>query len=104
MTRRAQFRFNLSAVTRFPIGPVENGNMERAEARHDLIARLRSRRFGTVRKLAERLQKRVPVNPRLPRPEILRRPREDVREIELSDCAEANTPSSLDHVTSFARV
>src|SRR5580700_7181254 len=83
--------------------PAVPGNVERAQPRHDLVARLRSGYIGTVRKLADRPNQRVAINPRLPRAEILGCPLEDVSEVELRDRAEAYAPRLLDHGPSFAR-
>ena len=77
--------------------PAVPGNVERAEARHDSVARLRSGYIGAGRKLADRPNERVSINSRLPRAEILGCPCEDVCEIELCDSAEANAPVLLDH-------
>ena len=76
-------------------------NVERAEARHDLVSDLGPGNVGTVGKLADRLNKRVPIESGLPRAEILSRPFEDICEIELCRSAEANAPFPLDHEALF---
>ncbi len=72
-------------------------NMKRAEAPHDLVSGLGPSNVGTVAKLADRLNERIPVESGLARAEILSGPFEDVREIELCRSAEANAPFPLDH-------
>jgi len=76
-------------------------NVERAEARHDLVSDLGPGNVGTVGKLADRLNKRIPIESGLPRAEILSRPFEDICEIELCRSAEANAPFPLDHEALF---
>jgi hypothetical protein len=77
--------------------PTMPGNMECAEARHDLVARFRSRDVGTVGKLADRPNECVPIDPGLPRAEILSCPLQNVCEIEFGDSAKANAPPSFAH-------
>src|ERR1700674_4017260 len=79
------------------------GSVERADARHDVVACLRSGDVRTVREFADRLKERVPIDPGLPRAEILCRPFEDVCEIEFCGSAKANAPSPLGHEGSFTR-
>src|ERR1700674_5319423 len=77
------------------------GSVDGADARHDVVACPRSSDVRTVREFADRLKERVPINPGLPRAEILCRPLENVCEIELCGGAKANAPSPLGHKVSF---
>jgi hypothetical protein len=86
-------------VTSAPTVPC---NMERAEARHDLVARSRSGDIEAVRELTDCLHQRIPINRGLSRPEILGCPLEDVCEVDFSDSAEANAPLPRYHEMSFA--
>jgi hypothetical protein len=85
-----------------PASPVP-GDMERAEARHDLVARLRAGQIGTARQLADCADERVPINPGLPLAEAFGCLLQDVCEIELCDSAETNAPPRAIMESSFTR-
>ena len=72
-------------------------NVERPKTRHDLVPGLGARNIGAVSKLANRLNERVPIHPRLARAKILRGPFEDVRKVKFRGSAETNAPSPLGH-------
>ncbi len=72
-------------------------DVERAEARHDLVSGLGARDVGTFDKFADRLNERVSINSRLSVAEILGGPFQDIRKIELCGSAETNTPFLLSH-------
>ena len=72
-------------------------NVERAKTRHDLVSGLGACNIGTVSKIANRLNERVPIDPRLSRAKILGGPFEDVRKVEFCGSAETNAPSPLSH-------
>ena len=57
-------------------------NVERAKTWHDLVSSLRAHDIGTVGTFANRLDKRVPIDARLPRAKILSGPFEDICEVE----------------------
>jgi hypothetical protein len=57
-------------------------NVERTKTWHDLVSSLRAHDIGTVGKFANRLDKRVPIDARLPRAKILSGPFEDICEVE----------------------
>jgi hypothetical protein len=82
--------------------PTAARNVERAQAGHDFVPRLRTGNVGVARKLADRAYQRISIHPRLPRAEILARPLDYVSKVELSDGAEANIPPLLGHARSFA--
>jgi hypothetical protein len=88
-------RFDGAIQNELMSAPTMPGNMEGTQARHDFAACLRSRYFGTVRKLGDRLRKSVPIDPRLAYAEILGCPREDVCEIAFCDRAEAKIRAGL---------
>jgi len=58
-------------------------NVEGAKARHDLVSSLRARDVGTFGELANRMEKRIPVDTRLPSAKSLGGPFEDICKIEL---------------------
>src|SRR5262249_46409786 len=60
-----------------PTTPVAR-NVERTKTRHDFVTGLGACDIGSVGKLANRLNERVPIDTRLPRAKILSRPFEDV--------------------------
>jgi hypothetical protein len=72
-------------------------NVERAKACHDLVPGHGARNIGTVGKLANRLNKGVPIDARLSRAKILGGPFEDVGKVDFRGSAETNAPSPLDH-------
>ena len=72
-------------------------NVERAKACHDLVPGPRVRYIGTVGKLANRLNKGIPIDARLSRAKILGAPFEDVGKVDFCGSAETNVPSSLGH-------
>jgi hypothetical protein len=69
-------------------------NMKNAHAGKNVVAQSRARDVGTIGKLADRPHEGIAVDSRLPRSEIVRRPFDDVCEVELSKRAEANAPFS----------
>jgi hypothetical protein len=72
-------------------------NMKRAEPRENLVSVLRSGSVGTIGQLADCLEESVPIDPGLPRAEVIRSPFYDVRKIEFRGSAEANAPFWLRH-------
>jgi hypothetical protein len=72
-------------------------DVERTKTRHDLVSGLGAWDIGTVGKLANRLNKRVPIDACLLRAKILSRPFEDVRKVEFCGSAETDAPSLLLH-------
>ena len=62
-----------------------------------------ARNIGAVDKLANRLNKGVPIGARLSRAKILGGPFEDVGEVDFRSSAETNAPSSLGHDGSIRR-
>lgn len=83
--------------------PPMTRKVECADARHDLVTRLRPRRVGTARELPDRTDERVSVDPCLARAKILRCPFQDICEIELGDSGETNAPFRPGHRASSAR-
>jgi len=75
--------------------PAMPRNVERAKTGDDLVAGVRAWNIGTVGKLADRLNERVPIRARLSDAKILGGPSEDVREVEFGLRAEADTPAPL---------
>ena len=78
-------------------------NVKRAKAGHDLVPDLRARNIGTVGKLADRLNKDVPISPKLSPAKILRGPFDDVGKVDFRGSTETNAPSSLGHGGSIRR-
>jgi hypothetical protein len=74
-----------------------SGNVERAQSSHNLVPRLGPSDVGTLGKVTDRLNENVPIEPGLSWAEILGRPFEDIREVELCCRAESNRPFSLAH-------
>jgi hypothetical protein len=72
-------------------------NVERAKACHDLVTGPGACNIGTVDKLANRLNKGVPIDARLSRAKILGGPFEDVGKVDFRRGAETNAPSRLGH-------
>jgi hypothetical protein len=79
-------------------------NVERAKARHDLVSGPGARYIWTAGKLANRLNKGVPIGARLARAKILGAPFEDVGKVDFCGSAETNAPSSLGHEALYSAV
>ena len=77
--------------------PAVSGNMQRTQAGIDLAAGFGPPHVGTVGEFTDRLDECLPIEAGLSRPETLRRPAEDVCEIEFCPNAEANAPFPLGH-------
>jgi hypothetical protein len=80
--------------------------MECAKACHDFVPGPGARNIGTGSKLANRLNKGVPIDARLSRAKFLGGPFEDVGEVDFRSSAETNAPSPLGHdgpIRRFAR-
>jgi hypothetical protein len=78
-------------------------NVERAKTRDDLVPGPGARYIGTAGKLANRLNKGVPIHARLSRAKIFGAPFEDVGKVDFCGSAETNAPSSLGHARSIRR-
>ena len=72
-------------------------DVERTKTRHDLPSGFGARNIGTIGKFADRLNKRIPIDTRLPRAKILSGPFDDIREVEFCGSAESDAPSPLGH-------
>ena len=79
-------------------------NVERAKASQNLVPGPGARNIGTVGKLANRLNKGVPIGARLARAKILGAPFEDVGKVDFCGSAETNAPSSLGHEALYSAV
>jgi hypothetical protein len=77
--------------------PTMPRDVERAKTRHDFPSGFGARNVGTVGKLANRLNQRVPIDTRLPRAKVLSGPFDDIRKVKFCSSAEADAPSSLGH-------
>jgi hypothetical protein len=77
--------------------PAVPRNVDRPKPWHNLASGLGPRDVGTVSKLVNRLNERVPVNTRLSRAEFLGGPAKDVRKVELCGGAEAHAPAPPGH-------
>jgi hypothetical protein len=78
-------------------------NVKRAKACHDFVPGPGARNIGTVGKLANRLNKGVPIDARLSRAKILGGPFEDVGKVDFRNSAETNAPSPRGHDGSIRR-
>lgn len=77
--------------------PTVSRNVDRAKTWHDLFSSFGARNIGTFGKLANRLNKRGLIDPRLSRAKILSGPFDDIRKVEFCGSAEADAPSPLGH-------
>jgi hypothetical protein len=93
-------RFEYPIQQEMTAGATAPSHMQHAETRHDVIAALGSAMVRPSRELTDCERYRPPIEPGLPRTEILLGPTKNIREIAFCGGTEADAPFLLRHVAS----